>query len=194
MMSNPMREMFVGATAPATPRTALVCEVAAELYGPAWRFSLATEFAIDPDEIDDCIAGRAEVPDFLLVGLLRQIRVRTAAHAAVSKSLAAEAAMAPDGDYSFPDALARNARIVIQDCNQQALQYDETLGEYCFQKHADQRDADRAGRVQPNADASEFAPSDGKRARPALYIVNGGQADLEAPAYYEPRIDARDRI
>lgn len=155
MNFNPGREAFVDGVAVTDPRTALVCEVAAGLYGPAWRFSLASEFAIDPDEIDDCIAGRTEIPDFLLVGLLHQVRVRTVAYAAVSLSLATEVAMAPDGDYSFPDALARNARIVIRERDPQSLQYDNTLDEYCFREAAEPNEAASSEYHEPRVSARD---------------------------------------
>jgi hypothetical protein len=189
MNFDPRREAFVAEGPTADPRAALVCETAARLYGAGWRFSISAEFAVGPDEIDDWIEGRAEAPDFLIAGLLRQVRVRVGAYGAVERALAEDTAIAPEGDYSFPDALSRNARMVIRECDPESLLYDEATGEYYFP------DASTADQVA----APRASTADEETARPPLYLIQGGQAgrtpaEFDSIAYREPRVDARDRI
>lgn len=201
MNFNPGRQTFVAEGPPAAdPRTELVCDIAEQIYGAGWRYSIATEFAIGPDEIEDWIERRATVPDFLIAGLLRQVRVRAALHAAVAKALAEDAARAPDGDYSFPDALARNARVMIRECDAGSLLYDKERDEYYVPSAANRvptAEATLSTQAESNApqnsdvmtaDESIDTALDLNPARSATHI------SIVPKGYREPRVDVRDRI
>lgn len=204
MNFNPGRHAFVAEGPPAvSPRTALVCDIAEQIYGAGWRYSIATDFAIGPDQIEDWLEQRAVVPDFLIAGLLRRVRVRAVCHAALANALSEETARAPEGDYSFPDALARNARVMIRECDGASLLYDEQVDEYYF---ADAASTDVVP-VTETAPSIQFEPgtshhgaamaAGGRMLRaPELELnSNVGPAAGSAPNNYrEPRVDVRDRI
>jgi hypothetical protein len=181
MNFDPRRRTLVAGGQATDPRAALVCDIAEQIYGPAWRFPISTEFAFGPHEVQDWLDGRAAVPDFLIAGLLRHVRIRAGGYAAVQSELVDETAIAPEGDYSFPDALARNARIMIRVCDPESMVYSAGRGEYCISDNPDGRNA--------NAIASDEATT------PALYLVHESDGDRAEPnAYREPRVDARGRI
>jgi hypothetical protein len=204
MNFNPGRHAFIAEGPPAvSPRTALVCDIAEQIYGAGWRYSIATEFAIGPDEIEDWIEQRAVVPDVLIAGLLRRVRVRAAGHAALANALAEDTARAPEGDYSFPGALARNGRVMIRECESASLLYDEQMDEYYF---ADAINTDRvpvtetAPSIQLEHDASHYGAAmmaGGPMIRAAELELSSNVGSVVGSApnnYREPRVDVRDRI
>jgi hypothetical protein len=176
-------------TDPSDPRTALVRDAAEMLFGIGWRFKLSAEFAVSVDEIDDWMADRFAVPDFVVAGLMRMARISQGAYSAVAAALP-EAADAPFGDYSEPGAALRNGRILIRDRSDGLPDGYEYGPDGDVVPVEDLHDPQYLPDGGHSISQAPHGHADAAPDRPALYVVGSARDG----GYREPVIDARDRI